>query len=114
MVDPVGGGRSIGYGDPARAPGAAKKVVLRPCREGHGAGSEKKLAAVHVQTVSDGAGGLYGVNPWIVFERRAGLGPFEGGEAVARELRGVDAFAVGQVRGELAESFAELTGRAEG
>src|SRR4051812_24809258 len=114
MVDPVASGRSIGYGDPARAPGAAEKVVLRPCREGQGAGSDKKLAAVHVQTVSDGARGLYGVNPRIVFKGRACLGPFEGGEAVARELRGVDAFAAGQVWGELAESLAELTRRADG
>ena len=67
-----------------------------------------------MQTVSDGARGLYDVNRWIVFERSARLGSFEGGEAVASELRGVDAFAVGQVRGELAESFTELTGRAEG
>jgi hypothetical protein len=48
-----------------------------------------------------------------ILEGRACLDAFQRDQAIAMQARGVDAFAVGQVSGEFAQSFAELAGGAD-
>ena len=48
-----------------------------------------------------------------ILERRAGLDALQHDQALAMQACGVDAFAVGQVGGEFAQSLAELAGGAD-
>jgi hypothetical protein len=49
-----------------------------------------------------------------IVEGRSGLDPLQREDSVTVEAPGVDAFAGGEVGGELAESFAELAGGSDG